>query len=85
MAAKYVPFFESFYIATKDLDDDKRLKAYDAVISYGFTGEVPDFADDPLLKMFWDMSRPNIDATMRRCERNSNAGKASGEARKNKG
>ena len=49
MAAKYVPFFESFYHATRDLSDGRRLRIYDSLLAYGFLGEMPDLSDDEAL------------------------------------
>lgn len=70
MAAKYVPFFESFWRATRDLSDARRLKVYDAVLAYGFAGEFPDFDGDETLRVAFDLMVPNIEAAMKRCERN---------------
>lgn len=82
MAAKYVPFFESFWLAVKDLTDEERLKIYDAVLSYGFNGEMPQFPESQrLLNVAFELMRPNIDKAIKRAEANSRAGRASGEAR----
>ena len=82
MAAKYVPFFESFYNATKDLSDERRLRIYDSLLAYGFHGEFPELSDDEALDMAFKRMLPNVDATLKRCESNKKAGEASGASRR---
>ena len=84
MAAKYVPFFESFWLGTRGMDGERRLRIYDAVLSFGFTGEVPDLNDDEALAVAFELMRPNIEAVIRKCEQNRRAGEASGRARRDK-
>lgn len=68
--AKYVPIYESVWIALKGMTEEERLRAYDSLCEYAFEGLVPDFSDQPLLSLFWELTRPNIDAALRRSEVN---------------
>lgn len=68
--AKYVPLFESFWQALQALSEEERLLAYDSMCRYAFEGEYPDFTDRPMLAMFWELARPNIDAALKRSEIN---------------
>ncbi len=67
MAVKYVPIFESFYEVASGLDDERRLKLYDAVMEYGFYATWPtDIDDDEVLKVAFKLIKPNIDASVKR-------------------
>ena len=55
-------FFASFYEAAQDLDDEKRLAFYDAMASYAFTGEEPDFSG--VMSTIWKLTKPNIDSSI---------------------
>ena len=68
--AKYCPVFESFWMALRNFSDAQRLRAFEAMCRYTFDGEVPDLSDDPMLATFWELARPNMDATIRRSETN---------------
>lgn len=70
-------FYKSFYEAIQQLPEGERLAAYDAVISYGITGEEP--AVEGLAKIVFTMAKPQIDANIERQEN----GKRGGRPRKN--
>lgn len=55
-------FFASFYEAAQDLDDEKRLAFYDAITSYAFAGEEPDF--EGVMSTIWKLAKPNIDSSV---------------------
>lgn len=66
-------FYRSFYDAIKDLPDDVRLQAYDAICQYGIDGdemEVCGFARSILA-----MAKPQIDANVKRRENGKKGGK----------
>jgi len=64
--AESVIFYESFFRALQTLDDADRLAAYDAIVSYGITGEDPEV--DGVAKGMFLMAKPQIDANTRRRE-----------------
>lgn len=67
-------FYGSFYDAIKELDDADRLAVYDAICSYGITGEVPELSG--VAAMAFKLMRPNIDANLQKRA----AGRKGGEA-----
>lgn len=70
-------FYESFYYACKDLPEQERLKTFDAIISYGCAGIIPeDLTGTP--KAIFTLAKPLLDANM---ERKAN-GKKGGRPRK---
>lgn len=66
----YVPIYQSFYEVALSLDDDRRLKLYDAVMEYGFLGTFPDF-DDEALSIAFKLIRPNLDTSIKRQRQNA--------------
>ena len=75
-------FFESFWEAAKELSAKERLKFYDTVIQYAFTGEAPDFHGTA--KSAFLLVKPIIDSTRRKQAAGRKAGEASGAARRAK-
>lgn len=63
MTKKYIPFFESYYDAAQELNKVDRMKLYDTIITYGFTGEVPELKGKPLL--CWKLIKPRIDGEVK--------------------
>lgn len=74
-----ITFYRSFFEAIKKLNDDQRLKLYDAIFEYQFEQKNIEF-DDAILQSFWILIQPNIDAS------NSKklAGAKGGRPKKNK-
>lgn len=71
-----VIFYESFYMALKELPDSDRLAAYDAICKYGCTGEEPEVSG--IVKIIFTLVKPQIDAN----ERRAASGKKGGRPRK---
>ncbi len=64
---KSIAFYRSFHDAADMLDDDLRLRFFDAIRLYAFEGIVPDISDDEgdrMLKMAWTLAEPNIKKSM---------------------
>lgn len=57
-----ITFYRSFFEAIKNLNDDQRLKLYDAIFEYQFEQKNIEF-DDAILQSFWILIQPNIDAS----------------------
>lgn len=55
-------FYKSFYEAIKNLNEEQRLKLYDAIFEYQFEQKNTTF-DDVILNSLWLLIRPNIDAS----------------------
>lgn len=75
-------YFRTFFEAAAMLEDDARLKFYDAMNEYVFVGTQPSFlgdtsAEGKMLKMAWLLVNPVIDKSIR----NSNGGRNSGGER----
>ena len=70
--ARYCPVLESFWVALSNeiYSDAQRYRMYESMFRYTFAGEFPDFSDDPMLGVVWELIRPNIDATVKRSEAN---------------
>ena len=60
-------FYRSFYEAIKNLNEEQRLKLYDAIFEYQFEQKNINF-DDAVLNAFWLLIKPNIDASNRKKE-----------------
>lgn len=64
-------FYESFYDACKDLPEQERLKTFDAIISYGCAGIIPEeLTGTP--KAIFTLAKPLLDAN---AERKANGAK----------
>lgn len=64
---KSIAFYRSFHDAADMLDDDKRLRFFDAIRLYAFEGIVPDISDgeeDRVLRLAWTLAQPNIENSM---------------------
>lgn len=73
MAKKYIPFFESYYDAAQELNKVDRMKLYDAIITYGFTGEAPELKGKPLL--CWKLIKPYLEKSIKDRENGANGGR----------
>lgn len=73
MAKKYIPFFESYYDAAQELNRVDRMKLYDAIITYGFTGEAPELKGKPLL--CWKLIKPYLEKSIKDRENGANGGR----------
>lgn len=67
-------FYSSFYEALRELPNEIRLEAYDAICLYGLEGEEPDCKD--VVGAIFRLVKPQIDANNRRRE----AGRKGGQA-----
>lgn len=72
--------FISFWEAARELPAKERLKFYDALCEYAFTGEVPDFHGSS--RSAFVMAKPIIDSNQRKRTAGKAGGNASGESRK---
>lgn len=70
---KYIPFFESYYEAAQELSKADRLKLYDAIITYGFTGEEQELPKMP--SICWKLIKPNLDKSILDWENGSKGGR----------
>ena len=66
-------FYESFYLALKDLPADEKLKAFDAISSYALYSEEPDI--DGIAKSIFILVKPQIDANNRKYENGKKGGR----------
>lgn len=72
-------FFESYFDAIEDFDDEDRLALYDGIMRYVFRDEEPSF--DGFKATAWKLIRPNVDKSLKRSRTNrSNASKATEKA-----
>jgi hypothetical protein len=51
----FIKLFHSHFKDVDALDDDIRLRIYDAYFRYAFNGEEPDFSDNAILHAYWNM------------------------------
>ena len=59
-----VVFLPSFHEAIRELPDEERLLAYDAIANYGLYGEVIEMT--PVVKAMFSLMRPIIDSSQNR-------------------
>ena len=71
-------FYGSFLDAIKELEDADRLAVYDAICTYGITGEVPELSGVP--SMAFKLMRPIIDANLSKRAAGKKGGESTGEA-----
>lgn len=65
--AESVVFYQSFHNATKDLDNETYGRYMRALNDYAFNDIEPNFSDDDfILKMIFELVRPQIDANKNR-------------------
>ena len=57
--------YKSFYLAIKDLDNDTRVKIYDAIYEYGLFMNEPDHLDG-ITKLAWTLIKPQLDANLKK-------------------
>ena len=76
-----VVFLPSFHDAIKDLPDEERLGAYDAVIRYGLYGEVVEMT--PHIKSLFVLMKPIIDSSQNRYRAAKENGRKGGRPPKN--
>lgn len=71
----------SYYKAIQYFGDDMRLEAYDALLHYGFTGEVKEGLS-PMVEMYLTSISPTIDNTKKRYVSSVENGKKGGRPKK---
>lgn len=71
-------FYKSFMDAVQDLPPEVRCEAYEAIMTYSFTGEEPEMSQ--IAKIVFRMAKPQLDANK---DRRKNA-KKGGEAKRDK-
>ena len=67
-------FFHSFYEAARELEEQDRLRFYDAIINYSINGEEPDLSGN--IKAMFMLAKPVLDKSREK----SKSGKKGGEA-----
>lgn len=77
MAESFV-FYKSFMDAVQGLSPEVRCEAYEAIMTYAFTGEEPEMSQ--IARIVFTMARPQLDANK---DRRKNA-KKGGEAKRDK-
>ena len=73
----YFAFFLSYHEAIKDLPDQERLCAYDAIVRYGLYGEVID-GMTPTTRIIFALAKPTLDSSRERRRINTENGKKGG-------
>lgn len=73
---KVLPFYKSYWEALKDLPDTDRLKMYDIIFSFAFTGEEPEV--NGLLKSLWLLICPNLEKSIHKTAANMINGQKGG-------
>lgn len=58
----------------KRLPDPQRLRLYDAIFAYGIRQEEPDFSDDYVLEMLWEVIVPLLNKNRERWEYSKHGG-----------
>jgi hypothetical protein len=71
-------FYKSFMDAVQDLPPEVRCEAYEAIMTYSFTGEEPEMSQ--IARIVFRMAKPQLDANK---DRRKNA-KKGGEAKRDK-
>lgn len=73
-----ITFYKSFFDAIRRIRKDAdRAKAYDAVFSYAFLSELPDFDALPdSAAIAFDLIKPNLDASRRKAKSGKTGGSA---------
>ena len=79
--AEGVVFLPSYHEAIRDLPDEERLQAYDAIVRYGLYGEITEMT--PVMKALFSLIKPNIDASQRRYRAAKENGGKGGRPTKN--
>lgn len=74
----------SYYEALRPLADEDRLKLYDAMMDYAFSGKEPEGLS-PLLNGYFSLLRPNLDSSLRHYAAAAENGKRGGRPRKSEG
>lgn len=83
-------FFTYFHLSAviDKLSDAQAGRLYKALMRYGSTGELTDFSDDLACDMAYTLMKGEIDVNFERyneiCEKRREAGKKSGEMRREK-
>lgn len=75
---KSIAFYRSFHDAADMMDDDTRLRFFDAIRLYAFEGIVPDISDDEgdrVLSLAWTLAAPNIRNSMENSINGSKGGR----------
>ncbi len=77
MNAKYFAFFESYYDAIKEMDDDEIVAFTKSACALAFNGEEPEDVDSwsKQLKIAWALAKPNIVNSVKRVEGGSKGGR----------
>ena len=57
--------YKSFYEAVKDLDNDTKVKIYDAIYEYGLYLNEPNDLDG-VSKVVWTLIMPQLDANLKK-------------------
>lgn len=68
-------FYQTWYEIAKSNGEEFLNRAIKQIIEYGLYKKVPDNSKDPVMKMFFDMAKPNIDANIVRRENGQKGGR----------
>lgn len=60
-------FYRSFWNAISKMNDDDKLQSFNAICAYALDGKETT-SDNPLLQIFFDMAKPQIDANKKKKE-----------------
>ncbi len=78
---EHFTFFESYYAAVKDLDNDLKAEFFDVLFQYALYNQEPTEAVNPVVKALFLMAKPNLDNSKAKRE----AGKRGGSKPKQSG
>lgn len=68
-------FYQTWYEIAKSNGEEFLNRAIKQIIEYGLYEKVPDNSKDPIMKMFFDMAKPNIDANIERRKNGKKGGR----------
>ena len=78
---EHFTFFESYYSAVKDLDNDLKAQFYDVLFQYALYNQEPSEDINPVVKALFLMAKPNLDNSKAKRE----AGRKGGSKAKQSG
>lgn len=79
-------FFENWFVVVRRFEPEWRLRWYEAIFDYVFSGVIPEFShkavdhEEVELAGMWELVKPNLDASLARYI----GGKESGKTRRSK-
>ena len=69
-----IVFYRSYYEVIKELPDEDKLKAYEAIFEYGLNDNEVEL--EGLVKAIFNLAKPNINSANARYEASTSSGKS---------